>query len=309
MGLDSGLIKLSQSRSKNLVFVSAGDRAQFHQSDNFKKDKNFDLWITYYDDKEKNQYIEHADFYNRRKGSKFINFHYIYQRYRNLLQGYEAIFLIDDDLGLKVSNISRLFEIRQFYDLWILQPSFDPRGKISHAVTRSRPFSSLRYTNFIEVTCPLFKKDKLDLFMKEYNPIVEGAGLDYWYSYLIGNNHKNKLAIIDSISCINPNSKRLGIPREIDKFQDSKIREMNWRFVQEQLSLPGKKSPKIVYSSIRIKPNMADACHSLKMMILFPLTEIDRFFYKLIKKIKMIIRVFLAKSKIDIFFNSYRIDK
>jgi len=294
MDLDSDLIKSYRSSLKNLVFISAGDRAKFDKS--FDLNKDFDLWITYYDEREYNKYIDKADFYNRRKGSKFTNFHFIYQKYPDLLEKYEAIFIIDDDLGLTVSDISRLFEIRQFYDLWILQPSFDPRGKISHAITRSRFSSFLRYTNFIEVTCPLFKKDKLDLFMKEYIPIVGGGGLDYWYSYLIGNNHKNKLAVIDVISCLNPNSKRLGITREIDKFQHPQIREQKWQSVQQKLSLPGKDSPKIVYSSIRLRPNIADGYHSLKMMILFPLTEIDRFFYKFGKKVKKVICSLFGKN-------------
>ena len=92
-----------------------------------------------------------------------------------LLSRYSAILVMDDDVLISGSSISRLFEIRERHDLWALQAAFSPRGKISWPITEARRRNALRFTNFIEMTCPLFRRDKLDDFedlMRTYD-IVE----------------------------------------------------------------------------------------------------------------------------------------
>jgi len=49
---------------------------------------------------------------------------------------------MDDDIIINGPDISRMFEIRERYDLWVCQPAFHPKGKISHPI-RGRPNSCL----------------------------------------------------------------------------------------------------------------------------------------------------------------------
>lgn len=79
------------------------------------------------------------------------------------------------------SGINRCFVLREQFDLWLLQPAFDPAGKISHGITRVLPGPTLRYTNFIEMTCPLFEKAALDRFMAVFDPDLKGWGADWWF--------------------------------------------------------------------------------------------------------------------------------
>jgi len=220
--------------SKYLVFSSAGDNAKVYHW--LKGSRNFDLWLCYYGDV-KNKYAALSDFYIERKGGKFPNLHYVYQHWQSILNHYQAIFIIDDDIIIDGAEISRLFEVLKQYDLWLLQPAFNPIGKISHRITRTNPFSLLRYTNFVEVTCPLFRKDKLDAFMKIYDPGLIGWGIDYWFIDVLGPKINGKVAIVDAISCINPRDLFKGYPREIELLQDTPTRIQNWERIKEQYKI------------------------------------------------------------------------
>lgn len=225
---------IGRPKSQYLVFTSAGDNANIHH---WKKGRrNFDLWISYYGLKN-DRYKDQCDFYVARKDGKFPNLYYAYQHWKYLLDYYDAIFVIDDDIIIKGSSISRLFEIREHHDLWLLQPAFDQRGKISHPITKVRPFTSMRYTNFVEITCPLFRKDKLDDFMEVYDPSLVGWGIDWWYSDFLAPGIKGKFSIIDEIACINPHDKTKGGQREIDMLQDTSTRIMNWERIREQRNI------------------------------------------------------------------------
>jgi hypothetical protein len=217
--------------AKYLVFTSAGDNANLHCW--LEGSRNFDLWVSYYGDEE-DPYKKYSDYYISKKGGKFPNLHYVYQHWEDILKHYKAIFVMDDDIVINGSEISRLFEIRDQYDLWLLQPAFDPKGKISHRITRLNPFTFLRYTNFVEVTCPLFRIDKLNDFMKVYDPVLVGWGIDHWYSDLLASDIKGNVAIVDEISCINPHDYMKGGQREIDLLQVRTERIKNWKRIKEQ---------------------------------------------------------------------------
>jgi len=221
---------MSSAKSKYLVYTSAGDNANLHYwlkgFDGKECQRNFDLWVTYYGD-EKRGYKEISDFYNERKGGKFQNLLYIYQNRQTILDNYQAIFVMDDDIIIDTFAINRLFEIREQFDLWLLQPAFHPRGKISHPITFMIPDCYMRYTNFVEVGCPLFRKDKLDMFMKIYDPVLTGWGIDFWYHHVLGE-HQRKIAIIDAIPCINPHDTTKGGQREIERLEKTSRSRNNY---------------------------------------------------------------------------------
>jgi len=201
-----------------------------------KGSRNFDLWICYYGN-EKNKYEGLSDYYIDRKGGKFPNLHYVYQNWQSILNHYHAILVIDDDIIINGTEISRLFEILGQYDLWLLQPAFNPKGKISHPITKVNPLNFLRYTNFVEVTCPLFRRDKLDSFMKTYDPVLVGWGIDHWFIDVLGPKINEKVAVVDAISCINPRDSFKGGQREIDLLQDTPTRIKNWKRIKEQYNI------------------------------------------------------------------------
>ena len=212
-------------RSKHLVFTSAGDHSSIRHW--LKGEQRFDLWICYYGDEE-GRFRDESDFYLARKDGKFSNLHYVYQHWKDILDHYDAIWVADDDIIITGSAIGQLFEIRAKYDLWLLQPAFGLLGKLSHVITRVEPFSLMRYTNFVEMTCPMFRRDKLDDFMTVFDPVMVGWGTDWWFLQITKADTEGKVAIVDGIPCINPYDVFKGGMREVLRLQDTPSRLKIW---------------------------------------------------------------------------------
>jgi len=215
----------SGSRSNNLVFTSAGERSNLRGWLQGRRD--FDLWVVYYGD-HSGTFQELATYYLNRRGSKFQNLHHCYQRWPQLLACYDAIMVMDDDIVIDASGLTRLFEIRRELDLWVLQPAFRLAGKVSWEITAVHPMAKLRYTNYIEMACPLFRRDKLDAFMAVYDPELVGYGTDWWFLHTLGTELGNHVAIVDEVRCVNPYDRAKGGVREIDTLQSHEKRKEVW---------------------------------------------------------------------------------
>ena len=227
----------------NLVFTSAGDNTQFYNHW-LGETRNYDVWCVYYGKNENiyNMYDKLVDKIWKRKGSKFQNFHYIYTNYRHLLDIYDRFFIVDDDIIISTNDINRLFEISIKYDLWVCQPSFtrDDNCKISHPITMHLPNNLLRYTNFVEVNTPVFSKDSIHKFMKYYDPILIGYGIDFFYIWVLGLDKDDKYAIIDSIQCINPiaDKKAPNTVREHNNITNYDKEDELWFEIQNKYNIP-----------------------------------------------------------------------
>jgi hypothetical protein len=217
----------------NLIFSSVGDHGNLPRW--LRGRRNFDLWVTYYGET-RGRFRDRADYYNERRGSKFQNLLFAYRTWPKLLDRYAAILVMDDDLLISGSALSSLFDIRDRYDLWALQPAFDPHGKISWPITRVNPYTRLRYTNFIEMACPLFRKDKLDAFMAVYDPELVGWGCDWWFLDVMGEDLRDRVAVVDTITCLNPHDSTKG-GREIDRLSPTSERIATWKRVKERYGI------------------------------------------------------------------------
>jgi hypothetical protein len=219
------------NKRKYLIMTSAGDNTNFDKLwTNKNKNEEYDIWVVYYGDNDiiYEKYKNKVDRIWRRKGSKFQNFNYLYKDHYNHLMNYERFFIVDDDIIMSVDDINKLFDISKKYNLSICQPAFKPESKISHPITKVQPGNILRYTNFIEVNTPVFSKEALIKFMKYYDDILIGWGIDYLYIWANGVNEKNKYAIIDSITCINPYDDVKGGTRELNKIKNHDTRAQIW---------------------------------------------------------------------------------
>jgi len=220
--------------SRYLVYTSAGDAGNVaHWID---EQERYDLWITYYGNSE-HPNKDSATYYNKRKGSKFQNLHHIYQTWPELLTRYEAIWVADDDIIINPAEIHQLFKIRHVYDQWICQPSFSPKGNISHPITETNPDTALRFTSFVEVTCPVFKKSCLDDFMGIYPPELVGWGIDWLFCHHFNRKERCRISIIDTISCINPTTETKNNVREINTLQTPEKRSEVWERVKSERGL------------------------------------------------------------------------
>ena len=224
---------------KNLVFTSAGNNTDFYKNW-CGNNRHYDIWVIYYgeDNSIYNKYKQYVDFIEKRKGSKFQNFHYVYNKYKAQINNYDRFFILDDDIVFNTNDINDMFNISKKYDLWICGPTFidDGRSKISHNITKQIKGNLLRYVNFIEVNVPLFSKFALHKFMKYYDPILIGWGIDYLYIWACGLEYTDKYALVDKIGCINPKDNKKG-NRELNKIKDVHKRVQVWNSFKQKYNI------------------------------------------------------------------------
>ena len=242
----------------NLLFTSAGDNTQFYNHW-LGEHRNYDVWCVYYgnNDENYNKYETIVDKIWKRKGSKFQNFHYIYTNYRELLDKYDRFFIVDDDIVISTNDINNLFDISIKYDLWVCQPAFTEDSKISQPfLNKVIHGNHLRYVNFIEVNTPIFEKDSLHKFMKYYDPILIGWGIDLLYMWVLGLEKEDKYAIIDSIKCINPHDHHKDHSiREHNNIQNFNKEQEYWVQVQHKYNIPDWKGNQTFSTILESKEN------------------------------------------------------
>jgi hypothetical protein len=215
---------------KNLIFSSVGDNTNFSELW-IGENMNYDIYVVYYgSDMEKyKKYKSMITYIERRNGSKFQNFKYVYETNLNIIQNYEYCFIIDDDIIINVNEINKMFFYAAKYKLDICSPSFSNIGKISHLITAQKKERILTYTNYIEVTCPLFHINALHKFMPYLDKTLIGWGIDYLFMWCNGLDKQNTYAIIHEISCINPQDNHKSIKRrELSLINEWDKRESIW---------------------------------------------------------------------------------
>jgi hypothetical protein len=79
---------------------------------------------------------------------------------------------------------------------------------------------------------PLFRKDKLDAFMRVFDPVLTGIGTDWWFMESLGEDIEGKVAVIDAITCINPTDRSKGGVRECDRLDAETHRKAAWEWVR-----------------------------------------------------------------------------
>jgi hypothetical protein len=152
---------LFSSGNRNLVIVRAG-RASLHPTWLAGAERaRFDLLVTAYE--------EGVPAISGRPdvatlpapGRKIAGFDRIFTDYPELLDDYERIALLDDDLETDAAAINRVFDIGESHGLCIWQPALTPDSYFSYAVFLQNTALTLRYTNFIEMMCPFFAAQTL----------------------------------------------------------------------------------------------------------------------------------------------------
>lgn len=223
-----GFLLYLSGMCKNLVFTSAGDKTNFHKLWT-GKEQHFDLIVYYYGNNNERfiEYAKVAKYIEKSKGLKFQNFHKFWNTHPALAQSYDRYFILDDDLIFNMEDINRMFEYSEKYNLKICQPSFtNPQW---FKIVRHVPNVILAYTNFCEVTAPLFTLEALQKFLMFYDPILQEFGVDCLFMRANDHRHEKDYAVIHDIKCYNPVPGEKGEIREINTFSHHTERPKIWR--------------------------------------------------------------------------------
>lgn len=94
-------------------------------------------------------------------GRKIEGYNRLFHSHADLLDRYDYIALVDDDILISKAALSRLFEIGRSHRLDLFQPTLSWDSYFSYAATLTNPAYRLRYTNIVEMMCPVFSRAHL----------------------------------------------------------------------------------------------------------------------------------------------------
>ncbi|EGB12095.1 hypothetical protein AURANDRAFT_61423 [Aureococcus anophagefferens] len=211
-----------------LVYSSAGDGAAVPLW-LANGPRRFDVAVTYHGRRRGDPpWRPRVDAFHRRRGGKFENL-----KACGAHRGYDAVLVLDDDVVVDAPRINELFAIREAFELAVVQPAFEPSGK----VTAAQRGSFLRLTNFVEMTCPLFAGGALDAFLSRFDPQLKGYGADWWFLAVVGGGRaprRGRCAVVDAVTCANPpRTDRRGI----DGLQGKEVRREVWAQIRRREGL------------------------------------------------------------------------
>lgn len=184
----------------NLVVLCANERSLHANWQRVSDDdeRNWDLCITFYGTDctvaaRPFEYLAHQP--GQPKWRALYNLFYP----ESPLWNYQFIWLPDDDLMTSWQDVNQLFAICRRYSLLLAQPSIDPKSNVNHAITGTHLDYALRFTNFVEIMCPVFGRDALRVATGTFRDTISGYGLDNLWPQLLGG-VPGRIAIIDALS-------------------------------------------------------------------------------------------------------------
>jgi len=186
------------STKRNLVVVRAGDASLHPRWLLPLAERNWDLVVSYFGD-DAQRYRKPEVLRLDAKGPKWPALHTLLSPGGLDWQRYERVWLPDDDLDCRGSDINRLFDLSEALGLQLAQPALSWQSHISHVITLQQPGFSVRYTSFVEVMAPLLSRSFLQRVLPTLGANLSGWGLDYLWPRLVDVPGRHS-AIIDCVT-------------------------------------------------------------------------------------------------------------
>jgi hypothetical protein len=141
------------------------------------------------------------------KGPKWPALHGLIESHWSYVAQYDYVWLPDDDIACRTRDIDRIFSLSRDYDLYLSQPALTLDSYFSWFVTLKNPLLRLRYTNFVEIMVPCFKRDFLARCLPFMSETLSGWGLDHLWPTML---RSRQMAIIDAVSVTHTRAIRRG---------------------------------------------------------------------------------------------------
>ena len=181
---------------RNLVVLRAGD-ASLHGEWSNSEGRDFDVFISYYGANDDRHRCD-ADYYEMRRGPKWPAIADLLRDHADLVDGYEAVWFPDDDLSVEGGTLNRMFALFHAHRLCLAQPALTRNSFFTWSTLLQRPRSVLRYTHFVEVMAPLFRRDALRRCQPTFDESTSGWGLDWIWPTLCADAGLGRMAVLDA---------------------------------------------------------------------------------------------------------------
>lgn len=182
-------------RRPNLVIVRAGDRS-LHPQWLTSPERSWDLVVSCYGDYPE-RYLGQYDLLHVCAGSKWLGTSDLMQHHPDLVEGYEYVWLADDDLLITSQAIDEFFACCRELDLTVAQPALTPDSHYTWDITRQRPELAARITDFVEIMGPCFRGDVFRLFSDTFTENSAGFGYEFLWYHLARQHGIDRFGIID----------------------------------------------------------------------------------------------------------------
>ena len=164
------------SGRRHLVIVRAGDGSLHPGWTDSPATRDWDLVVSYYAD-DPARFRDAADRRVDDKGTKWAGLYALLTR-EPFWRDYDYVWLPDDDLAIGQAAISRIFARSAELGLELSQPALSWRSYYSHDITIWHPSFLVRYTDFIEIMAPCFRREFLEACLPLLGETQSGWGLD-----------------------------------------------------------------------------------------------------------------------------------
>jgi hypothetical protein len=179
---------------KNLLIVRAGEDSLHPSWIRGRRGRNFDLLVSYYG-AVPDKYRQDGEHYHVMVGPRWPGHHSVCRENAELIAQYDYVGFACDDLQAGLATWNKLFDACRRYALDLAQPAIE--GFRSYDITRPHRGCILRYTNFVEVMCPVFSQRALQLLSCTFGESISGWGLSVaWWSRLTPD---HRVAILDCV--------------------------------------------------------------------------------------------------------------
>ncbi len=157
---DSGRSNLAVGQKRFLLISRIGARS-LHRHWLSTDERSYDVLLSRYDDRAEEPQGSGltCEF---RPGTKISGYSKLFREHSSLWKRYEFVGLFDEDIETDPATIDRMFAIGAEENLKIFQPALTQDSYFSYAALLQNSFLKLRYVNYVEMMCPVFRSDVLD---------------------------------------------------------------------------------------------------------------------------------------------------
>ncbi|MBN2678478.1 MAG: DUF707 domain-containing protein [Anaerolineaceae bacterium] len=161
------------------VYVQSGEDSLWGARQ-LEKDLPWDLLINHYDPTHTRKIPCDVEFHQvgDLPGTKFTSFYQILKNSPQILEPYEYILLLDDDILIEPGDLTRLFDTVRQHGWELAQPSLSADSQCSYQVFHNPGKGGWRQVNGVEIMMPVISNrilaDVKDLFAQS----ISGWGID-----------------------------------------------------------------------------------------------------------------------------------
>ena len=186
---------------RSLIVVRGGDKSLHIHWWTKPEDRTFDIALSYYGDNP-DFWRDKCDYFFPFKKSKFEGLSDFIDNNTDLINKYDFVWFVDDDLWMHPKDVERYFEICRSNQFILSQPSL-MRGSFFHwRITLQRKFSRFRKVDFVEIMAPCFRVKDFHLFASTFKENTSGMGLEWLWRKIGQENKRDFFAIVDEVSML-----------------------------------------------------------------------------------------------------------